>query len=374
MKDAPATPLEGVQAETAQRYSIVRAVRRAMERGESHGFHPDGLEGEVSREICRRSGKSPRGFYMPHEARLDTTITGAGAAATVWPPRMFIDVLRAKLVIEALGGQITSLSVDKGVVQLPVQTAGTPVTWVSEGSNAASNTGLAVSSVTFTPHTALCNTGVSRFMKDVSAPGFDDWLYADLAKQIAVAVDAVALNGLGAASNQPLGILQTPNTTSYTLAADTAGNGGAPAYLDLVMMEELLGNANADSRADARLGLCTSPNGRSKLRRTDSSAMVAGTSGQWCWPQLYNTVLGHPAAATTNVPNNFTKGSGTGLTAMIFADWTNCIVNLFSAVDLLVNPFTITTLGYYSIYAYQEVDVQLARAAGFLVAGGMITT
>ena len=74
------------------------------------------------------------------------------------------------------------------------------------------------------------------------------------------------------------------------------------------------------------------------------------------------------------MPNNLTKGSGTSLTALIFADWTNLIVNLFSAVDILVNPFTITPLGYYSIYAYQEVDVQIARAAGFLVAGGMITT
>jgi HK97 family phage major capsid protein len=307
------------------------------------------------------------------EYRTDTTSSGAGAVATVWPMDMFIDVLRAKLVVQALGGQITSLSVDRGVVQLPVQTSGTPVTWVSEGSNAGSNTGLATTSVTFTPHTALCNTGISRFMKDTEAPGFDDWLYADLAKQIAVAVDAVALNGQGMASNQPLGALQYPGTTSYTLSADS-GNGGAPSYLDLVAMEELLGNANADTRADAKLGLCTSPNGRSKLRRTDSSAAVSGTSGQWCWPQLFNTVLGHPAQATTNVPSNFTKGSGTALTAMIFADWSNLIVNLFSAVDLLVNPYTITSLGYYSIYAYQEADVQIARGGGFVIAQGMITT
>ena len=334
-------------------------LRRAIELGQRHGFHPDGLEGEVSREIAHRSGKSSRGFWMPHEARLDTTTTGAGAAATVWPPRMFIDVLRAKLVIEALGGQITSLSADPGVVQLPVQTSGTAVTWVAEGSNAGANTGLAVSSVTFTPHTAICNSGISRFMKDTEADGFDDWLYADLAKQIAVAVDQVAINGAGAASYQPLGILQSPNTTSYTLAADS-GSGGAPSYADLVGMEEVLGNANADTRADARLGLCTSPNGRSKLRRTDSSALVAGTSGQWCWPQLYNTVLGHPAQATTNVPNNLVKNSVTGLSALIFADWTNLIANLFSAVDLLINPYTITSLGYYSIYAYQEVDVQIA--------------
>jgi hypothetical protein len=47
---------------------------------------------------------------------------------------------------------------------------------------------------------------------------------------------------------------------------------------------------------------------------------------------------------------------------------------LFSAVDLLVNPYTITTLGYYSIYAYQECDVQILRGAAFEVANAMITT
>ena len=150
------SPLEEVEAQTTHRYSIVRAVRRAIELGERHGFHPDGLEGEVSREIAHRIGEvlarvldASRGAerYDRHGSRG----RGYGLAS-----RMFIDVLRAKLVVEALGGQITSSSTEKGSVQLPVQTAGTPVTWVAEGSNAGANTGLTVSSVTFVPaHGAL---------------------------------------------------------------------------------------------------------------------------------------------------------------------------------------------------------------------------
>lgn len=208
-------------------------------------------------------------------------------------------------------------------------------------------------------------------MKDTEAPGFDEWLYADLAKQLAVNIDAVAI--YGGSTNQPIGLLSTSGITAYTLAADS-GDGGAPAYADLVGMETAFANANGDSRADARIGWLTSPNGRSKLRRTDSSTLDSGTSGQWVWSKDDNTVLSYPAFATTNVPNTLTKGSGTNLTALVIGDWTNLIVNLFDAVDILVNPFTITTSGYYQINAYQEADVQVARAAGFQLVKAMITT
>lgn len=356
-------------------YSIRTALRSVSE-CRSKPFRPNGLEGETSQELTKRMGREPQGFWMPlnvpvePERRTNTTVTGSGAAQTVWPPAMFIDVLRAKLVIQALGGRITTLSNDGGQVQLPVQTAATPVRWVAEGSQAGSFTGLTVGSVTFVPHTLLANTGVSRFMKDTSAPGFDAWIYEDLAKSIAVNVDAAAINGQGLASSQPLGLLQTPGVPTYTLAADT-GNGGAPAYADVVGMEQTVANANGDSRADARLGWLTSPNGRSKMRRVDGSS---GSAGRWLWNQDVDTVLGKPALATTNVPYAQTKGSGTNLTSLIYGDFANVIVNLFSAVDIVVNPYTITSSGYYQIYAYQEVDVQIARTAGFVIANGMITT
>jgi HK97 family phage major capsid protein len=352
-----------------QTYSIRRALQSAMRRkGKADGF-----EGEVSQEIAHRSGKMARGFFVPLntpavERRIDNTTAGAGAAATIWPDRMFIDVLRAKLVIEAMGGQITTLTNENGVIQLPVQTAATPVSWVAEGSNYGSFTSLTLSSVTFTPHTCLANTGISYQMSKLDAPGFEEWLFSELAKGLAVAIDAAAI-GSGA-TNSPSGILQNGSIGAYTLAAD-AGNGGAPAYADLVAMEAQLTNAFGDYPADSRVGWVTSPNGRSKLRRTDSAS--AGT-GQFCWDRVFNTVLGYPAMATTNVPNNATKGTGTALTSLIFGNFQDVIVNLFSGVDILVNPFTLSSTGYIQLSAYQEADVQITRAGGFVVAKAMVTT
>lgn len=366
MKDMPHN------TQTKHRYSIYRAVASAL-RSQQAPYVPDGLEGEVSQELARRYDKPARGFYVPLDAplerRSDTTTTGSGAAQTVWAP-MFIDVYRAKLVVQALGGQITTLSSERGAVQVPTQTTATGTAWVAEGSNAGSYSSLAVSSVTFTPHTILANTGISRFLEEKAAPGFDNWLYSDLGKSITVAIDAAAINGTGPTNNQPVGLLQYPGVSVYELAGDS-GNGAAPTYADICAMEKATTVANADSRADARMAWLTSPAGRSKLRRTDCTG---STSGQFIWAKDFNTVLGYPAMATTNVPANLAEGSGSSLTSLIFGDWSNLVVNLFPGADILVNPYTITTQGYYQIYAYQEVDVQVLRSAGFSIANGLVTT
>ena len=132
-------------------------------------------------------------------------------------------------------------------------------------------------------------------------------------------------------------------------------------------MEASVANANGDSRADARLGWLTSPNGRSKLRRVDAST---GNAGQFLWDKNSGTVLGQVAQATTNVPYNLTKGSGTNLTSLAYGDFTNLIVNLFGGRGHLVQSLHDHQLGYYQIYAYQESDVQVARPGGFVVPTG----
>jgi len=42
------------------RYSLVRALQMAVD-----GLRLDGIEGEASRELERRTGKRPRGFLLP---------------------------------------------------------------------------------------------------------------------------------------------------------------------------------------------------------------------------------------------------------------------------------------------------------------------
>ena len=203
---------------TKHRYSLHRALTSIAKKKDGV-FQPDGLEGEVSAEIARSAGKKPTGFYLPLDApleiRSDTLAARAGSGSDELAAQLFIDVLRSKLVVAALGGRITTLAAERGKVQLPVQTGATPTAWVAEGAAAPSVGALAVGSVTFTPNTILANTGVSRKLMDTFAPGFDTWLYGELGKDIALAIDLGAINGQGSVSNQPTGLMQLSGIPTY---------------------------------------------------------------------------------------------------------------------------------------------------------------
>ena len=79
-------------------------------------------------------------------------------------------------------------------------------------------------------------------------------------------------------------------------------------------------------------------------------------------PRLWsdgNRILGYPVLATASVPTGLTKGNGTSLTALVFANWRDLLVNLFSAVDIIVNPYLQCVDGVTRFTALQDVGVQL---------------
>jgi HK97 family phage major capsid protein len=147
-------------------------------------------------------------------------------------------------------------------------------------------------------------------------------------------------------------------------------DGGAPTRALLLAMEAAVGAANGDAGADARIGWATSPAGRKKLRSVDGSP---GTAGAWLWSDA-NTVLGSPAVASSNVPANLVKGSGTGLSALVHGDWGQLFINMFSGADILVDPYKQNTDGYVYINVYVDVDVAVLNPAAFSIAKDMLTS
>ena len=127
-----------------------------------------------------------------------------------------------------------------------------------------------------------------------------------------------------------------------------------------------------DSDPEARIAWLTSPQGRSKFRRT---GVLGGTAAP-CWEchDGRETMLGYPAASTTLVPANETMGSGTALTSLILGNMRDVIIHLFSAVDILVNPFTQSVDGSVTISAFQDIDVGFLHAYSFVRMDGIVTT
>lgn len=314
-----------------------------------------GLEAEVSQEITRRTGKSPKGLWVPLDApverRIDDTTAGAGAVATVIPPDKYIDILRTKMVTPQLGAEFTELSVSRGKVQLPQQTAATTVQWVTE-SNSPTASNVTIGNILFSQHTVSAQTAVSRRMIELGAVGLWDFVLRDLARGIAVAIDAAAI-GTGATNAPTGGILLASGTTAVSL-----GTPGSPAYADLVAIEAALATALGDTIAGARIGFATTPALRAVLRQV--AELTSGT-GRSVWRRDVangEQCLGYPAAATTQIPAG----------KILYGDWSQCIVANMSALDVLVNPFKQGASGTVEIYALQDVDVNLRQAAAFVVA------
>jgi HK97 family phage major capsid protein len=339
----------------------------------------------VSQELERRTGKKADGLLIPwnlpitREHRSLTVSTGVGAVAVQLPPRTIIDVLRQKRVIDAMGGKTLRLVNAPGLVAVPRKTGTATGAWVAEGS-AASASNLQVGQVSFSPRTVSATTNVSRRLLTLGEPGFETNILEDLVEVAASMIDAAGINGGGGSA--PTGILQSVEFDTVTLTGD-AGNGAAPAYADLVSLESTLGQLNTDAAPDGKIGLVTSPQGRSKLRRTDLGTSGAGSKFLWDRvPMVFGnelqwieTALGYRAMATNAVPANLTRGSGTNTTAIILGDWSTILTVFFGPLELIVNPYLQTSAGNANIGVslFQDVDIRALRHESVVNVFGILT-
>lgn len=357
-KDVFGSPLPH-HTDTRHRYSLIRAIRRAAEFNRKGPI--DGLEGEVSNEIARRSDRSPNGFYVPYDALISrgpsgsrrdlTSSTGAGAVPTNTDSDQLIDLLRSKLVCARLGAKMPVLG--PGNSKVPRIATGDNVFWVTEGSSPAASSPV-TDSVLFQPKTVGGYVDVTRVLI-ASAPDAEPILTGDLTSAIAQEIDRVALAGSGSGA-QPLGLANNTGIATYPLGT----NGAAFTRADLVALEKAVGNDNGDSAEDASMAFVTNPNGRAKLRSTES---VANT-GRFLWDDT-DLVLGKPAHATTALPSNLAKGSGTGLSALLYGNFADLQISQWGAVDILVDPYKFSTVGYVRITAFQDIDVQPRHVESF---------
>jgi HK97 family phage major capsid protein len=366
------------------RYSYHRAIEQMAEHGRI-----DGLEAEISRELEIRIGKKAgsRGFYMPTgqdpiirdasnrwapgtserlarmqaERRDLTTSTGAGSIFNV-PELPLIELLRAKLVIKRLCARM--LTDMKGLFAIPRQSGKATIFWPGEG-NSASLGNPTLDQVPFIPKVAIAATNISRLFSAQTSLDAEQFTKEDLAESMAREFDRVAINGLGTGSNQPLGVLQ--NTTIQTNSAGLAlgASGGVPTWATIVGLESQIAALNADG---GKMAYLTSPTLRGVLKQTPKIAASPGFP-DYLWHNTQEPGVGemngYPAYATTTVPNNLTKGSGSGLSALFLADWSQMICAMWEGVEVLVNPFTNQLAGATIVSTAMTMDVQLRHLESF---------
>ena len=194
-----------------------------------------GLEFEISRELERRTGRAPQGFFCPWNAPVEHRNLGFGgsagysglAAAQATVPDVLIDVLRAKLALDRLGAQIKDWTpgTPSGLgVMLPTKASAATVSWVSDGSSAASESNMTVTQAAMAPHTCTAYTDVTRRMMSLGGPSFEKHVIDDLVTGLKIGIDAAAINGVGA-NGTLLGLFQNSNIPQFVPASDS-GDGG----------------------------------------------------------------------------------------------------------------------------------------------------
>lgn len=346
-------------------YSILRAIRSRV-----NGTPFDGLEAEVHNEIARRTGKNPEGILIPTgadpviremlaygtpERRDLTTVTGTGGIFNV-PELPLIELLRAKLVIRKLGARImTDLH---GNFSIPAQTGTTTTYWLGEGTP-ASLSNPTYAQIPFTPRVAIAATQVSRQYINQTSLDFEADVKADLAAQMAVELDRVAINGAG--GTQPLGLLQNPSIP----VVPTAASGGYASWGSVVALESQVSNVNADA---GKLAYLTSPRVRGSLKTVSKGNGYPTFVYEDGAEAGEGEMNGYRALVTSLVPQNLTKGGASNLSALIFGNWDDLVVAMWEGIDMIVNPYSAQLSGAVIISNQMSVDVEVRRAASFAIA------
>lgn len=337
-------------------FSIVRAIAGAA------GIPgvDAGREREISAEVARRSGRSFQGIAVPIaalsgpvEERVFSTSTpsggpGSNLIATNLLADQFIDRLRAALVIRRLGARILSGLV--GNVAIPRLKADATAYWVAEGS-AVTASDPQTDQVSLSPKHAGALTEFSRNMLLQSSPDVEQLVRADLAVMLAQALDLAAIAGTGT-SNQPRGILNTSGIGSVALGT----NGAAIAYDNVVDLMGQVQDANAEMASMAFLSNPKVRRAVQKLKTTYGEPLGEDV--------VFQSV---PRAFTNNVPATGTKGTGTGLSSLVYGDFSQLLIGLWSELDILVNPFDSTAYpkGNVLVRAMMTCDISVRHPESF---------
>ena len=74
------------------------------------------------------------------------------------------------------------------------------------------------------------------------------------------------------------------------------------------------------------------------------------------------------------VPSNLTKGSGTGLSALIYGNWADLLIGYWSAFDVLVNPYESTAYakGNVQVGAMLTCDIAVRYPESFAAAKDIV--
>ena len=368
-----ATPVNQIDREAADvsktipedklaKFSFIRAIlglAKIMNPSLELPKFDDGLEREVSQECIRliratEGGETyqPRGMCVPwdlvrrdHRGRLAREFNIAGTGSDIVKqdlrPELFIDYLRAKLILSKLG--VTTLTGLVGDVLIPKQSGTASGGWVDETTAATAGT-LTVGQIKVTPRTVGAYTDISRQLLLQSTPSADMLVMNDLVESLARTIQIGFFHGTGA-NNQPTGLAVALSAGYQGYAAiteATVSGDGTPTYAEAEAMLGLIEEANVDGEFKWAL--------RPKAFRYFKTIGRVGTTG---------FVPGAVEEKGVKFLADLVAETTTSITSKYaFAGrWDSAVLAMWGALDLTLDPYSLSTRGALRVVALQSVDV-----------------
>ena len=358
------TPIDNLDMEPKEKraYSMFRAINASA----SGDWSNAGLEREASKEIAKRLGKEPRGFYTPSDiewGQRDMTVGSATAGGNLKGTDLlaadFVDALRPKLVLADLGAKMMTGLV--GDVAIPALNAKTSTYWVAE-SGTPTEGAPTVRQITMAPKTVGAYVDISRKLSKQGTPDAENLFRNDMVQQVASAIDTVGINGGG--SNEPTGILQTTGIG----ATNMGDNGLAPTWESVV---NNVREVSVDNALGGNLAFLTNPKVVAKMRNV---VRVSSTDSRFIMDDR-NDLFGYPVVQTNNVPSTLTKGTSSGVcSAFIFGNFNDLIIGQWGGTDVLVDPYTGSGSGTIRVVVFADVDIAVRHAQSFSATQDYLTT
>ena len=283
---------------------------------------------------------------LTRDMTVGTATAGGHTVATDLMSNATIELLRNRSVTAALGAR--SLSGLVGNVAIPRQTSGATSYWLAEN-GAPTESQPAFDQLALSPKTVGAYVDVSRRLMKQSSLDIENFIRADLAMNLASAIDLAAIAGTGA-SNQPLGVL---NTTGISTPS------GALNWSTLVALETA--SASANSENEAFRGYLVNPAQLTALKTTLKAAGLAGylMDGVSIPDSPFRGEIGGIRVA---VSNQMTAGK-----IAYAGDWSDLAIASWGVLDINIDTATHSNTGGVRIVAMQEVDIAIRHPAAFSV-------
>jgi HK97 family phage major capsid protein len=347
-----------------QRFSITRAI--SMFLGD---VVADGREREIQTELAKRGGRRGGSVTVPLAALslngpmqralnakgietrvISTTTPVAGPGSSLIPvildAEQYVDALRPNIVVRSLGARV--MSDQRGYLNLPRLKTPTAPGWFSENS-AIPTSDAAFEQVQFRPHHAGVIATWTRDMLQNATPDVEATLRYDMAMQLAREIDYGALAGTGVAP-QPLGIIHNPAVpviaaaaASYALSVDLEASLSGLNALVPNGSYGYVGNSDARKAFKSLLDNYGRPLGLPLL-------FFADEGYRNMWTNLLVTTVGTPNTAP-----------------LIFGNWSDLVIVMWSELDLLIDPYTQGGSGNVLLRGACTIDSNVRHPESFSV-------